>query len=172
VQFFLCDPQSWDKPKVHPQTAALHERNLTIFIHSPYQINIASLNNRLRIPSRTAVINHAKVAAEVGATGLIVHGGHVTSDDEIDAGLDNWRKLFERQADKGGFGVPILVETPRAATTRDGPPLGHAGQTVGPDRRVRRRVCLDTCHAFAAARTWWTWSSGPARSPAGSTWCT
>jgi len=31
-----------DKPKVHPQTAALHERNLTIFIHSPYQINVAS----------------------------------------------------------------------------------------------------------------------------------
>jgi len=57
VQFFLCDPQSWDKPKVHPQTAALHERNLTIFIHSPYQINVASTNNRLRIPSRAAVIN-------------------------------------------------------------------------------------------------------------------
>ncbi|HEY0804755.1 MAG TPA: TIM barrel protein, partial [Pseudonocardiaceae bacterium] len=109
VQFFLCDPQSWDPPKVHPQTAALHEAGLTIFIHSPYQINIASTNNRLRIPSRKAVADHAKVAAQVGAAGLIVHGGHVTRDEDIDTGLDNWRKLFERQADKGGFAVPILI---------------------------------------------------------------
>jgi deoxyribonuclease IV len=149
VQFFLCDPQSWDKPKVHPQTAALHERNLTIFIHSPYQINIASTNNRLRIPSRTAVINHAKVAAEVGAKGLIVHGGHVSSDADIDAGLDNWRKLFERQADKGGFGVPILIENTAGgdhAMARRWDMLARLWDRVG---EFGAGFCLDTCHAFA-----------------------
>jgi len=149
VQFFLCDPQSWDKPKVHPQTAALHERNLTIFIHSPYQINVASTNNRLRIPSRTAVINHAKVAAEVGAKGLIVHGGHVSSDADIDAGLDNWRKLFERQAEKGGFGVPILIENTAGgdnAMARRFDALARLWDAVG---EFDAGFCLDTCHAFA-----------------------
>jgi len=149
VQFFLCDPQSWDKPKVHPQTQALNERGLTIFIHSPYQINVASTNNRLRIPSRTAVISHAKVAAEVGAKGLIVHGGHVSSDADIDAGLDNWRKLFERQADKGGFGVPILIENTAGgdhAMARRWDMLARLWDRIG---EFGAGFCLDTCHAFA-----------------------
>jgi deoxyribonuclease-4 len=149
VQFFLCDPQSWDKPKVHPQTKALNERGLTIFIHSPYQINVASTNNRLRIPSRTAVISHAKVAAEVGAKGLIVHGGHVTSDEDTEAGLDNWRKLFERQADKGGFGVPILIENTAGgdhAMARRWDMLARLWDRIG---EFGAGFCLDTCHAFA-----------------------
>jgi deoxyribonuclease-4 len=149
VQFFLCDPQSWDPPKVHPQTAALHEAGLTIFIHSPYQINIASTNNRLRIPSRKAVTDHAKVAAQVGAAGLIVHGGHVTRDEDIDTGLDNWRKLFERQADKGGFAVPILIENTAGgdhAMARRWDMLARLWDRIG---EFGAGFCLDTCHAFA-----------------------
>jgi deoxyribonuclease-4 len=149
VQFFLCDPQSWDPPKVHPQTAALHEAGLTVFIHSPYQINIASTNNRLRIPSRKAVTDHAKVAAQVGAQGLIVHGGHVTRDEDIETGLDNWRKLFERQADKGGFAVPILIENTAGgdhAMARRWDMLARLWDRIG---EFGAGFCLDTCHAFA-----------------------
>ncbi|HEX9335601.1 MAG TPA: deoxyribonuclease IV [Pseudonocardiaceae bacterium] len=149
VQFFLCDPQSWDPPKVHPQAPALNEAGLTIFIHSPYQINIASTNNRLRIPSRKAVVDHAKVAAQVGAQGLIVHGGHVTRDEDIDTGLDNWRKLFERQADKGGFAVPILIENTAGgdhAMARTWDMLARLWDRIG---EFGAGFCLDTCHAFA-----------------------
>ena len=149
VQFFLCDPQSWDPPKLHPQASALAAAGLTIFIHSPYQINIASTNNRLRIPSRKAVIDHAKVAAQVGASGLIVHGGHVTRDEDIETGLDNWRKLFERQADKGGFAVPILIENTAGgdhAMARKWEMLARLWDKIG---EFGPGFCLDTCHAFA-----------------------
>jgi deoxyribonuclease-4 len=149
VQFFLCDPQSWDPPKAHPQATALREAGVTIFIHSPYQINIASTNNRLRIPSRKAVADHAKVAAQIGAQGLIVHGGHVTSDADIDTGLDNWRKLFERQAEKGGFAVPILIENTAGgdhAMARRWDMLARLWDRVG---EFGAGFCLDTCHAFA-----------------------
>ena len=149
VQFFLCDPQSWDPPKVHPQAEALNEAGLTIFIHSPYQINIASTNNRLRIPSRKAVVDHAKVAKQVGAQGLIVHGGHVTRDEDIDTGLDNWRKFFERQHDQGGFAVPVLIENTAGgdhAMARKWDMLARLWDRVG---EFGAGFCLDTCHAFA-----------------------
>jgi len=45
-----------------------------VFIHSPYVLNVASLNNRIRMPSRKLVAQHAAAAKEVGATGLIVLG--------------------------------------------------------------------------------------------------
>src|SRR5262249_10118576 len=93
VQFFLADPQSWKAPKTHRQNEELLCCNLTIFVHSPYIINVSSTNNRIRIPSRKLVQQHATAAKTVGAQGLILHGGHVTKGEEADAGFENWRKL-------------------------------------------------------------------------------
>jgi deoxyribonuclease-4 len=110
VQLFVVDPQSWDKPATHPATEQILASPIDVVVHSSYQINVASTNNRLRMPSRSAVALQAQAAADIGAFGLVVHGGHVRSDAEMETGFVNWRKLFERQQDKGGFAVPILIE--------------------------------------------------------------
>ena len=55
VQFFLSDPQSWKAPTPHPEAEALRTSDVSMFVHAPYVINVASLNNRIRIPSRKAV---------------------------------------------------------------------------------------------------------------------
>ncbi|MEU6128759.1 deoxyribonuclease IV [Saccharopolyspora sp. NPDC047091] len=150
VQFFLSDPQGWKAPKPHPQAAELRDGELAVFIHSPYVINVASLNNRIRIPSRKAVAQQAKAAAEVGARGLVVHGGHVTKDDDPAEGIANWRKLFERQADEGGFAVPVLIENTAGganAMARRFDVLSRLWDAVG---EFGAGFCLDTCHAHAA----------------------
>ena len=82
VQMFLSDPQGWKKPPAHPQADRLREGPLRVVVHAPYVVNLASLNNRIRIPSRKIVEQHAAEAANVGAMGLVVHGGHVTAGDE------------------------------------------------------------------------------------------
>jgi deoxyribonuclease-4 len=151
VQFFLTDPQSWKSPKPHPQARAMLDAGLTMFVHSPYVLNVASTNNRIRIPSRKTVTQHAKIAGEIGAQGLVVHGGHVTKGEDPQAGLDNWRKLFERQADEGGFGVRILVENTAGgenAMARSWDMLARLWDRIG---EFDVGFCLDTCHAFAAA---------------------
>ena len=150
VQFFLSDPQGWKKPKPHPQTEALLASGLEVFVHAPYMINIASLNNKIRIPSRKNVIQHAEAAATVGAKGLIVHGGHVTKGEDPAAGLVNWRKFFERQAEAGGFPLPILIENTAGgdnAMARRFDMLARLWDEVG---EFGAGFCLDTCHAFAA----------------------
>lgn len=150
VQFFLSDPQGWKTPPPHPQAAELAASGLAVFIHSPYLINVASLNNRIRIPSRKGVLQHAAGAAEVGAKGLIVHGGHVRKGEAVEEGLSNWRKLFERQAEKGGFGVPILIENTAGgdgAMARELDMIARLWDQVG---EFGAGFCLDTCHAYAA----------------------
>src|SRR4051812_9976243 len=77
VQFFLADPQGWKKPATRPDTAALLASDVDVYIHAPYIVNLASTNNRIRIPSRKLLATHAEAAAVVGAKALIVHGGHV-----------------------------------------------------------------------------------------------
>lgn len=150
VQFFLGDPQSWKAPKPHPQAEELAGAGLTVFVHSPYPVNIASTNNRIRIPSRKTVAQHAEVAAKIGAAGLIVHGGHVTRGEDPAEGLANWRKFFERQTKEGGFPLPVLIENTAGgdnAMARSFDMLARLWDEVA---EFGAGFCLDTCHAFAA----------------------
>src|SRR6202023_44895 len=84
VQFFLGDPQGWKGPVIPggdagAVKAAYAAADMDIYIHAPYVINVATSNNRIRIPSRKILDQQLKAAASVGAKGLIVHGGHVTA---------------------------------------------------------------------------------------------
>jgi deoxyribonuclease-4 len=149
LQFFLSDPQGWKKPPAHPMAEQLRDSDKTVFVHSPYVINLASTNNRIRIPSRKLVQQHAEGAAAVGAAGLVVHGGHVTAGEDAGVGVDNWRKFFSRQHDEGGFAVPILIENTAGgdnAMARRFDALARLWDAVG---EFDAGFCLDTCHAFA-----------------------
>ncbi len=150
VQIFLSDPQGWESPQLHPQAGQLLDGTLGVFVHSPYRINVASLNNRIRIPSRKLVTEYADGAATVGAQGLVVHGGHVTQGEDPVQGIDNWRKFLARQADAGGFAVPILIENTAGgdnAIARRFDMLARLWEAVG---EFDVGFVLDTCHAFAA----------------------
>jgi deoxyribonuclease IV len=153
IQLFLGDPQGWKKPPAHPMAeqlrAATGDATKTVFVHSPYVINLASTNNRIRIPSRKLVQQHAQAAAGIGAVGLVVHGGHVTAGEDPAVGVDNWRKFFARQHDEGGFAVPVLIENTAGgdhAMARRFDALARLWDAVG---EYGAGFCLDTCHAFA-----------------------
>lgn len=145
VQIFLGNPQSWKKPKPRADAALLCESPVPLYVHAPYLINVASANNRVRIPSRKILQDTCDAAAEIAATAVIVHGGHV-DDDDIQAGCERWRKAMKRLETD----VPVYLEN-----------------TAGGDRAMARRFdtiarlwdhigdtgigfCLDTCHAWAA----------------------
>ena len=150
VQMFLADPQGWKKPPAHPQAQALREGPLTVVVHAPYVVNLASPNNRIRIPSRKLVVQHAAGAAEVGAIGLVVHGGHVTAEGDPADGVENWRKFLARQADEGGFPVPVLIENTAGgehAMARRFDALARLWDAVA---EFDVGFCLDTCHAHSA----------------------
>ncbi len=150
VQLFLADPQDWQAPQPHPQADQLRAADLEIYVHSPYVINVASLNNRIRIPSRKLVAQHAAAAATIGARGLVVHGGHVTRGADPAAGVENWRKMLARAWADGGYGTRILVENTAGgdnAMARRFDALARLWDAIG-DYDVG--FCLDTCHAFAA----------------------
>ena len=149
VQFFLGDPQGWKAPKPHPHADAIRASELGVYVHAPYLVNVASTNNKIRIPSRKILAQHAAAAAAIGAKGLIVHGGHVTAKDDPGEGFENWRKTFER-APEGGFGLPILIENTAGgenAMARTFDRLGRLWDAVGD---FDPGFVLDTCHAWAA----------------------
>ena len=89
LQMFVGPPQSYKKPPPHPRAAELLNSDVPIYVHAPYLINVASPNNRIRIPSRKILSDTIQRAAEVGATALIVHAGH--AEDDVKRGFIRWR---------------------------------------------------------------------------------
>ncbi|MFB9234608.1 deoxyribonuclease IV [Plantactinospora siamensis] len=149
VQFFLADPQGWKAPQPHPDADRLRGSDIDVYVHAPYVINVATLNNRIRIPSRKLLVTHATAAATVGAKGLIVHGGHVNAGDDLAVGIDNWRKTFAYAAKSGGFATPVLIENTAGgdnACARRFDNLARLWDAVG---EFDVGFCLDTCHAHA-----------------------
>jgi deoxyribonuclease IV len=146
VQIFLGDPQSWKKPPPRDDVDELRASALPIYVHAPYLVNLASPNNRIRIPSRKILQNTCDAAAEIGARAVIVHGGHVTQDDEPGAGFGRWRKGLEQLETD----VPLYLENTAGgdhAMARHFDTIAGLWAAIG-DKDIG--FCLDTCHAWAA----------------------
>jgi len=155
AQFFLGDPQGYKGPEVRypggaeALRAAAEEAGIDLYVHAPYIINVASTNNRIRIPSRKLLQQHMNAAAEVGAKGLIVHGGHVTKNDDPAKGFDNWRKAIEATT----CPIPLLLENTAGgdfAMARRLERLQATWEAIcRADGHEQVGFCLDTCHAWA-----------------------
>ncbi len=150
VQVFLSNPQSWKKPAPRDDTEALLASAVDIYVHSPYLVNVVAGNNRVRIPSRKILQDTCDAAAAVGARGVVVHGGHMTGDEDDEAeGFVRWRKALEQVETD----VPIFIENTAGgdvAMAREVEVIARLWEEIG-DLGVG--FCLDTCHAWAAGQT-------------------
>ena len=155
VQFFLGDPQGWKSPVVaHPGGAAglraeADEAGIDLYVHAPYVLNVATTNNRIRIPSRKLLQKTIDLATEVGVQGVIVHGGHVLATDDPATGRENWVKTIERSE----LTVPLLIENTAGGTNAMARSLDAwvaLWETLAARTDLTNvGVCLDTCHAHA-----------------------
>ena len=155
VQFFLGDPQGWKAPTFPGEPsevrAAFAAACVDGYVHAPYVINVASPNNRIRIPSRKLLEQQLTAAAAVGARGLIVHGGHVTAGVDPEEGYDSWRKAVERIERP----LPMLIENTAGgdgAMARSFDQIARLWEVVAGAAEGGGEVgfCLDTCHAYSA----------------------
>ena len=154
-QFFLGDPQGWKGPKVaYPGgaaalKAAAQAAGVALFVHAPYVLNVATTNNRIRIPSRQHLQKQLTAAAEIGAAGVIVHGGHVLAGDDPAAGYQNWRKAIDGLT----IEVPLLIENTAGGTNSMARGLEKIDRLwtaiAGSPNADLVGFCLDTCHAHA-----------------------
>jgi deoxyribonuclease-4 len=112
-------------------------------------MNVASPNNRIRIPSRKILEQQLNAAASIGAAGLIVHGGHVTADTDPAEGYASWRKAIERIERP----LPLLIENTAGgdgAMARSLDNLARLWDAIGGASDGTVGFCLDTCHAYSA----------------------
>jgi len=155
VQIFLGNPQSYKGPVIaYPGGAAAlradaEAAGMALYVHSPYPINVAATNNRIRIPGRKLLQQHLHAAAEIGARAVIVHGGHLGAEEDAGVGFDNWRKCV----DGLDLPVPLLIENTAGgdnAMARRLEAIDRLWEAIGRASGADNvGFCLDTCHAHA-----------------------
>ena len=141
---------------------------MPLYVHAPYLINVASANNRVRIPSRKILQDTCDAAAEISATAVIVHGGHA-DDNDMEAGFERWVKALEHLETD----VAVYLENTAGgdhAMARHFDTIARLWDHIG-DKGIG--FCLDTCHAWAAGEALdRRGRADQGASPAASTWCT
>jgi deoxyribonuclease IV len=155
-QFFLGDPQGWKGPKIayaggaEALRAAAAQAAIDLYVHAPYVLNVATSNNRIRIPSRKLLQQTLDAAATIGARGVVVHGGHLLKADDPAIGFDNWRKCAERLE----LPVPLLIENTAGGDNAMARHLDRIAKlwdaVQGAEQSDSIGFCLDTCHAHAS----------------------
>lgn len=148
VQIFLANPRSWKVPAERADAAELATAELPVYVHSSYLVNLPATNPRVRHPSRKILQETCTAAAGIGASGVIVHGGHCETDDPAEEGFARWRRaLGSLETD-----VPVLIENTAGgqnAMCRHFDVLGRLWEALdGID--VPIGFCLDTCHTHAS----------------------
>ncbi|MDR2703094.1 MAG: deoxyribonuclease IV [Cellulomonadaceae bacterium] len=156
AQVFLGDPQKWKVGEVafpggnEGLKAAATAADIMLFVHCPYIMNVASLSNRTRIPSRNLLKATISGAAKIGAKGVVVHGGHLKDDEDLVAGFINWRKAIDDIDPK----VKVLIENTAGgqnAMCRELPQIEWLWQAISTSPNGKHvGFVLDTCHAWAA----------------------
>lgn len=146
VQVFISNPQAWKKPVPRADAEQLREAAIDVYVHAPYLVNLASPNNRVRIPSRKMLAQTVEASTSIGAKGVIVHGGSVGADEDVEVGFERWFKAL----DSFDVTVPVLVENTAGKGNTVMQDLGNYGPLWAAIGDFNVGVCLDTCHTWAA----------------------
>jgi deoxyribonuclease-4 len=155
IQIFASAPQSW-RPGSHSEEAmqalraGCDERNVTpVFLHGIYLINLATSDPALLNRSVGSLKQALQFCGSTGAKGAIFHtGSHKGAGFDgvlsqiaeaigsvLEATPEETWLILENSAGQGGTVGGRFAE------------LGTIIRTVGSDRV---KVCLDTCHLYAA----------------------
>lgn len=147
IQMFCGDPQSWKIPPPRDDAEQIKASGIDVYVHSPYVVNLASADNKIRIPSRKVLQQCCDAATQINAKAVVVHGGHVRSSDDIAEGTVRWKKAM----DSLETDMTVYLENTAGgdfAMARRWDTLARLWDAIGDDPRLG--FCFDTCHTHAS----------------------
>jgi deoxyribonuclease-4 len=157
LQIFVKNQRQWTaKPLTDEQVADFHKsmaatRITPVVAHASYLINMASPDDALRQKSIAAMTDELTRCEALGVASLVVHpGAHM--GEGVDAGIARIaRSLDAIHAATGGFKTTIALEVTAGQGSTVGFEIAHLGRIIAASKEPGRlRICLDTCHLFAA----------------------
>lgn len=155
-QMFTRSPQGGKAPEITPEIAKEFKAQMKehgqaeCVIHTPYYINFASDNNRIRHGSASIIRDELERGSLIGAKYIMTHLGSAKGVSQEEA-MERVAKGVARAMD-GYKGSTILLLEISAGT---GEVIGDTFEELAEiieksGTKDKVGVCLDTCHMFAS----------------------
>ena len=152
-QMFLAGPQSTKvvikDDALAAAGAAITETAVRLYVHSPYIINLCQEPGTKEDYGVMCLIRNLQYSSAMGLRGVVVHVGKSTTM-KPDVALAHMRANLLRAMEHATDECPILLETPAGQGTELLTGRDEFVAFVRSFASPRLRICVDTCHVFAA----------------------
>jgi len=160
MQIFTRSPQGGKAPELTPEIVSdfkLKAKSYNLkatYIHTPYYINFASANNRIRYGSASVVRDELERGSLIGAKYVMTHLGSAKDLGEKEATKKVVEMLKESLKDYAGE-TKLLLENSAGTGKIIGDDLGELAEIIeGVKNPAIAGICLDTQHSFASGYDW------------------
>ncbi len=157
LQIFTKSCGQWRARPIPPEEALTFRTRVEqtgispVVAHASYLINLGASAEPLRTQSIAALVEELDRAEVLGLSGLVLHPGAATGNDERTALSLVARALREVLRRRRRSAVRILLEHTAGQGTSLGWRFEHQRSVLDQaDGHQRIGVCLDTCHLIAA----------------------
>ena len=155
IQIFGSSPQTWAFKPVSGEQIELFKQGLAdagigpVFLHAIYLINLGTPDKEKLKKGIDSLANYMKLAADLGATGVIFHpGSH--GGRGYEAVLPQTVEAIKIVLDTAPEGPVLAVENMAGMGQHIGAKFDEPGGILDAVDSPRLKICLDTQHSFAA----------------------
>ena len=155
IQIFGSSPQAWAFKPVPGEQIELFKQGLAdagigpVFLHAIYLINLGTPDKEKLKKGIDSLANYMKLAADLGATGVIFHpGSH--GGRGYEAVLPQTVEAIKIVLDTAPEGPVLAVENMAGMGQHIGAKFEELGGILDSVDSPRLKICLDTQHSFAA----------------------
>lgn len=155
VQIFCSSPQSWafksipqDETRFFRQKAYQSDIGPN-FLHGIYLVNLGTQNPEALEKGVQSLINYMVVAHEIGAKGVIFHGGShkgLGFEKVLEQTANSMRNVLDNSPDD----TLLILENSAGMGAHIGSNFQEIGRILRAVGSPRLKICLDTQHCFAA----------------------
>ncbi len=156
-QCFTRPPQGGPAPKLTLELIKNFKSEMakfgmeTFHIHTPYYLNFASLEPRVRESSIRVVREELERGSLLGARYIMTHLGSHTGQT-AEEGVEKVRNAIVKILDGYSGSTKFLIEISAGAGNVIGDTFGEIGTIISEIKNMPGfgGICFDTCHAFGA----------------------
>lgn len=155
MQIFVQNPQQYQVPQTTAEEVKKFQESLRksyiaeVYVHTPYLINLGSVNNRIRYGSVTLVRKNLERASALGCKYIMTHLGSYGEQTE-DEGQKSVIKALGEVLDGYTGETQLLLELAAGSGRIIGSRFEEIHQILTGLKAHKIGVCLDTMHIFAS----------------------
>ena len=154
IQIFASSPRAWKFNHPKPEEVERFRKKSEesgigpCYIHGSYLVNIGGSEDQLQ-KSIDCLVSNMSAAGEIGAEGVIFHGGSHKGKG-FDAVLNQAANCLTQVLEKSPDNVWLCLENSAGMGSHIGSSFREIGRILRVVDHPNLKVCLDTEHCFAA----------------------